>query len=224
MANDLQHITTWICDLDNTLYPASCNLFELIDERMGAYIRQRFAVDATEAYAIQKGYFASHGTTLAGLMADHAVDPHEFLAFVHDIATDRLTPDPQLKNALMQLPGRKLVFTNGDAPYAARVLAALDLDDVFEAVFDIHDCDYQPKPAPVAYNAFCAAHDVDPTCAVFLEDMARNLKPAKDIGMTTVWINNGSEQARGEPCPSFIDYESDCASAWLHQRAEELTR
>ena len=223
MANDLAHIDTWICDLDNTLYPASCNLFELIDQRMGAYIGQRFAVDAKEAWQIQKGYFASHGTTLAGLMADHRIDPHEFLNYVHDIGTDRLTPDPQMKAALMALPGRRLIFTNGDAPYAARVLAALDLADCFEAVFDIHDCEYRPKPAPEAYAAFCKSHDVDPARAIFLEDMARNLKPAKAIGMTTVWINNGSDQSNGAACASFIDYETDCASGWLHNVAGELT-
>jgi putative hydrolase of the HAD superfamily len=223
MSNELAHIETWICDLDNTLYPARCNLFELIDQRMGAYIGQRFDVGPDEAWRIQKRYFASHGTTLAGLMADHAVDPHEFLEFVHDIPTDRLAPDPRLKAALNALPGRKLVFTNGDAPYAARVLAALDLDSCFEAVFDIHDCAYRPKPAPEAYAAFCAAHDIDPTRAIFLEDMARNLKPAKAIGMTTVWIDNGSDQSNGAASESFIDYQTDCASAWLHGVAGELT-
>lgn len=223
MANDLAHIDTWICDLDNTLYPASCNLFELIDHRMGAYIGERFQVDAAEAWRIQKRYFASHGTTLAGLMADHAIDPHEFLGFVHDIETDRLSPDPKLKAALAALPGRRLVFTNGDTPYATRVLAALDLTDSFEGVFDIHDSQYRPKPDPHAYEVFCEAHNVDPARAVFLEDMARNLKPAKAIGMTTVWINNGSDQSNGAACESFIDYETDCASLWLHKIAGELT-
>ncbi len=223
MANALAHIDTWVCDLDNTLYPASCDLFELIDQRMGAYIGQRFNVDAAEAWRIQKGYFASHGTTLAGLMADHRIDPHEFLDYVHDIETDRLSPDPQLKAALNALPGRKIVFTNGDAPYAARVLAALDLADCFEGVFDIHGSGYRPKPDPHAYATFCHTHDVDPARAIFLEDMARNLKPAKAIGMTTVWINNGSDQSNGAACASFIDYETGCASAWLHSIAGELT-
>lgn len=223
MANDLAHINTWICDLDNTLYPASCNLFELIDHRMGAYIGERFQVDAAEAWRIQKRYFASHGTTLAGLMADHAIDPHEFLDFVHDIETDRLSPDPKLKAALAALPGRRLVFTNGDTPYATRILAALDLTDSFESVFDIHDSQYRPKPDPHAYEVFCETHNVDPARAVFLEDMARNLKPAKAIGMTTVWINNGSDQSNGAACESFIDYETDCASLWLHKIAGELT-
>lgn len=222
MRDDLKHIDTWVCDLDNTLYPASCNLFELIDERMGQYICRLLRVDATEARVIQKRHFVAHGTTLSGLMAENGVDPHEFLGFVHDIAMDRLAPDPALKLALAALPGRKLVFTNGDAGYAKRVLTALDLADSFDGVFDIHGCAYRPKPDASAYAAFCAAHDVDPRRALFVEDMARNLKPAKEIGMTTVWVDNGSDQAMGEACASFIDYRTDCASAWLAEAAGEL--
>jgi putative hydrolase of the HAD superfamily len=224
MRERLDHIDTWVCDLDNTLYPASCNLFELIDQRMGAFVSTLLNVDAAEAHRIQKHHFVTHGTTLSGLMAEHGVDPHVFLDYVHDIATDRLVPDPALKAALAALPGRKLVFTNGDAAYAGRILTALDLADSFDGVFDIHGCGYRPKPEASAYAAFCAAHDVNPERALFVEDMARNLKPAKEIGMTTVWVDNGSEQAMGAACASFIDYTTDCASAWLAKAAGELTR
>ncbi len=211
----LTHIDTWIFDLDNTLYPASCDLFALIDARMNAYLRNLFSVDETEAHRIQKQYFRDHGTTLSGLMSQHGTDPHHFLDFVHDIEMDRISPNPDLKDALMALPGRRLVFTNGDVPYAERVLAALGLESCFEAVHDIHMMDYQPKPDPSAYDGFCKAWGVTPTTALFAEDMARNLKPAKDIGMTTLWINNGSEQANGEACPSFIDHETHEITAWL---------
>ncbi len=211
----LTHIDTWIFDLDNTLYPASCDLFALIDARMNAYLRNLFSVDETEAHRIQKQYFRDHGTTLSGLMARHGTDPHHFLDFVHDIEMDRISPNPDLKDALMALPGRRLVFTNGDVPYAERVLAALGLESCFEAVHDIHMMDYQPKPDPSAYDGFCKAWGVTPTTALFAEDMARNLKPAKDIGMTTLWVNNGSEQANGEACPSFIDHETHEITAWL---------
>jgi putative hydrolase of the HAD superfamily len=211
----LTHIDTWIFDLDNTLYPASCDLFALIDARMNAYLRNLFSVDETEAHRIQKQYFRDHGTTLSGLMARHGTDPHHFLDFVHDIEMDRISPNPDLKDALMALPGRRLVFTNGDVPYAERVLAALGIESCFEAVHDIHMMDYQPKPDPSAYDGFCKAWGVTPTTALFAEDMARNLKPAKDIGMTTLWVNNGSEQANGEACPSFIDHETHEITAWL---------
>jgi putative hydrolase of the HAD superfamily len=129
---------------------------------------------------------------------------------------DRITPDPLLKRALDDLPGRKLVFTNGDAPYAQRVLDALGLGESFEAIFDIHACDLVPKPDPRPYVAFCDQLDVEPTRALFVEDMVRNLKPAKALGMTTVWINNGSEQAGAGADASFIDYETHCVSAWLN--------
>ncbi len=215
MPPTLTHIDTWIFDLDNTLYPASCDLFALIDARMNAYLRNLFSVDETEAHRIQKQYFRDHGTTLSGLMSQHGTDPHHFLDFVHDIEMDRISPNPDLKDALMALPGRRLVFTNGDVPYAERVLAALGLESCFEAVHDIHMMDYQPKPDPSAYDGFCKAWGVTPTTALFAEDMARNLKPAKDIGMTTLWINNGSEQANGEACPSFIDHETHEITAWL---------
>jgi putative hydrolase of the HAD superfamily len=220
---ELRHIDCWIFDLDNTLYPAACDLFALIDVRMGKYIRNLLNVDAQEAHRIQKGYFIEHGTTLSGLMTNHAVDPHNFLDFVHDIDMSRLSPDHALRDALHKLPGRKLVFTNGDVAYARRVLAALGLDGCFETVFDIHAMDYRPKPDPQSYSGLCVAHNVDPARAIFFEDMARNLRPAKAIGMTTVWINNGSEHGNAGHCASFIDYETDCASGWVRQLHGEIT-
>jgi putative hydrolase of the HAD superfamily len=222
MHADLTHVDTWICDLDNTLYPASADLFALIDERMGLFIQDLHGVDAAEARRIQKGHFRDHGTTLAGLTKEHDVDPHVFLNYVHDIPMDRLRPDAALKSALAALPGRKIVFTNGDAPYAARVLEALGLSDSFEAIFDIHACALVPKPDPRPYAVLCDTLNIEPTRALFVEDMARNLRPAKAIGMTTVWINNGSEQAGVGAETSFIDYETQCASAWFNQIIGEI--
>jgi putative hydrolase of the HAD superfamily len=211
----LDHIDTWIFDLDNTLYPASCDLFALIDARMNLYLRQLLGADEAEAHRIQKRYFYEHGTTLSGLMALHGTDPHHFLDFVHDIDLDRVSENPELRAAISALPGRKIVFTNGDVPYAERVLNALGLGSCFEAVHDIHAMDYQPKPHPDAYAGLCRAWGIAPTTSLFAEDMARNLKPAKDIGMTTLWVNNGSEQAGGAACASFIDHETHEITAWL---------
>jgi len=213
----LAHIDAWIFDLDNTLYPARANLFELIDERMGAYIQTLLGCDAAEARRVQKAYFHEHGTTLSGLMATHGTDPHEFLDFVHDIELDRIAHDAGLVSAIAELPGRKLVFTNGDTPYAQRVLDRLGLGETFEAIHDIHAMGLVPKPAPAAYEGMCARWGIDPSTALFAEDMARNLKPAKAIGMTTLWISNGSEQAGGEACASFIDYETDDLGRWLNE-------
>jgi putative hydrolase of the HAD superfamily len=218
----LAHIDAWIFDLDNTLYPARANLFELIDAKMGAYIQNLLDCDAIEARALQKGYFRDHGTTLSGLMAAHGIDPHDFLDFVHDIELDRIEHDATLVERIAHLPGRKLVFTNGDAAYAQRVLDRLGLGESFEAIHDIHAMAYVPKPAAPSYSAMCAQWNVDPARALFAEDMARNLAPAKAIGMTTVWVNNGSEQAGGAACPSFVDYEITDLAVWLHEITGEI--
>jgi putative hydrolase of the HAD superfamily len=212
---DLGHVDCWIFDLDNSLYPASCNLFELIDLRMGDYIQRLLGLDAVEARKVQKGFFHSHGTTLAGLMQAHGVDPHDFLEFVHDIDLARLAADPALVAALDRLPGRKLVFTNASEGYARRVLDRLGLANAFDGLHDIHAMDYVPKPRAAAYAALCARHAIDPTRAFFAEDMARNLTPAKALGMTTLWIDNGSESGARDADFDAVDYVAEDIAAWL---------
>ena len=209
-------IRNWVFDLDNTLYPASARLFDQMDVKMTAYVAALLDVDLMEARRIQKTYFFDHGTTLAGLMAEHGVDPHHFLADVHDIEMDVLAENAPLAAAIARLPGRKIVFTNADTPYAGRVLDRLGLGESFEAIHDIHAMDLKPKPHASAYAGLCAAFDIDPTESLFVEDMARNLAPAKAIGMTTVWIDNGSEQA-AEQDRSFIDFTTHDLTAWLHE-------
>ncbi len=210
------HIHAWIFDLDNTLYPASADLFGLMDVRMTAYVARTLGIgDLVEARRIQKSYFQQHGTTLAGLMAEHAIDPHHYLADVHDIDLDVLDEDRRLAGLIARLPGRKLVFTNGDETYAQRVLAKLGLDETFEAIHDIHACAYRPKPEAASYASMIEAFGIDPQTSVFVEDMARNLAPAKALGMTTVWIDNGSEQGH-DADRSFVDHIITDLADWLH--------
>jgi putative hydrolase of the HAD superfamily len=220
----LDHITTWIFDLDNTLYPARANLFAAIDRKMTAYVARTLGIAEPEAFRVQKDYFHRHGTTLAGLMADHGVDAHHFLADVHDIEMDVLDQDAPLAAAIARLPGRKLVFTNGDTPYALKVLDRLGLGGSFEAIHDIHAMGLVPKPHPSAYAGLCAALAIDPTTALFAEDMARNLAPAKQLGMTTLWVDNGSEQGGSEqgpePARDFIDFTVRDLGSWLHDILE----
>ncbi|MGE4322406.1 MAG: pyrimidine 5'-nucleotidase [Sphingobium sp.] len=211
----LAHVDCWIFDLDNTLYPAKADLFALIDVKMGEFIQGLLGCDAQIARETQKRYFLDHGTTLSGLMRHHGVDPRAFLDYVHDISMDRLAVDPALNAAIAALPGRRLIFTNGDADYAGRVLDRLGLSDMFELIHDIHACHYVPKPDPSGYAALCSAHGVDPDRAAFFEDMARNLRPAKAIGMTTIWVNNGSEAGDHGHHPDFIDYETDHLTPFL---------
>jgi len=217
MPPELTHVRTWIFDLDNTLYPASADLFGLIDIRMTAFIADLLDLDEHAARAVQKDFFRNHGTTLSGLMSTHDVDPHIFLSYVHDIEMDALAEDRRLIAAVARLPGRKLVFTNGDEVYARRVLGRLGLSDAFEAIHDIHACAYRPKPHPDSYDSMIAALQVDPKTALFVEDMARNLKPAKALGMTTVWVNNGSELGGHQHSPDYIDYETADIGEWLHE-------
>lgn len=221
MHNQLSHIDTWLFDLDNTLYPAESNLFDLVDARMRLYLEQLLKCDAAAAHKVQKEYFYRYGTTVAGLMANHNIDPHEFLDFVHDISLDRITPNPDLKALIAALPGRKLVYTNGDAPYAQRVLDALGLGDSFEGIFDVIAGGMIPKPAESSYRMLCEAHNITPKSAFFADDMARNLRPAKSMGMATLWIDNGSEQAEAPDDLEHVDHTADCLTRWLQNIKEQ---
>ena len=221
MPHPLAHIDAWIFDLDNTLYPAKTNLFALIDARMGAFVSRLLGLDDVAARRVQKDFFHSHGTTLRGLMNEHDVDPHTFLGDVHDIDVSAVAHAPVLVEAIAALPGRKLVFTNADTPYAEKVLARLGLTAAFEGIYDVHEMDYLPKPDPRAYRGLCDAYGIDPTRALFVEDMARNLAPAKAIGMTTVWVDNGSEQGP-DSTPDVIDIRITDVGEWLAGVVAEL--
>ena len=211
------HIRDWIFDLDNCLYSASAGLFALIDERMGAYIQRLMDCDPAEAKRIQKTHFHEHGTTLAGLMQACDVDPHDFLQDVHAIPLDRIAPDPRLATGLARLPGRKFVFTNGDEPYARRVLEAIGVNEHFDELHDIHASDLRPKPDPHGYALLCERFGIDPRAAVLVEDMAQNLRPAKALGMTTVWVDNGSERGAHLAEEGHVDVVIADVGEWLEQ-------
>jgi putative hydrolase of the HAD superfamily len=210
------HIRDWIFDLDNCLYPASAGLFELIDERMGAYIQRLLSCGPEEARRVQKHHFHTHGTTLAGLMKDHGVDPNDFLGHVHAIPMDRIEPDERLARALERLPGRKIVFTNGDACYARRVLEAIGVHERFDELHDIHASSYRPKPDPHGYELLCERFGIAPERALLVDDMAQNLKPAKALGMTTIWVDNGSERGT-HGLGEFIDHRIENVGHWLEE-------
>jgi len=209
------HIRDWIFDLDNCLYPASTGLFTLIDERMGAYIQRLLDCDPVEAKRVQKSHFHQHGTTLAGLMKEHGVDPHDFLDDVHAIPLDCVQRDERLAAALARLPGRKVVFTNGDAPYARRVLEAIGVQSHFDELHDIHASDLRPKPDPHGYDLLCARFGIDPAHALLADDMVQNLAPAKALGMTTIWVDNGSERGNHNYDEAVVDVRVSNIGEWL---------
>ena len=221
MNSHFSHVRDWIFDLDNCLYPASTGLFSLIDERMGAYIQRLLDCDAVEAKRVQKSHFHEHGTTLAGLMKEHCIDPHDFLEDVHDIPLDRIEPNERLAVAIARLPGRKFILTNGDAPYARRVLEAIGIHEHFDDLHDIHASSYRPKPDPHGYELLCAKYDIDPQQALFVDDMVQNLRPAKALGMTTVWVDNGSERGNHGYDEEVVDHRVTDVRAWLESILEE---
>jgi putative hydrolase of the HAD superfamily len=161
-------------------------------------------------------------STLSGLMHFHATEPHEFLGYVHDIDMSPLHAAPRLASRLARLPGRKILFTNGDDAYAARVLAALDLSESFEAVWDIHAMAYRPKPEPSAYTEMIAALAINPDTSVFVEDMARNLAPAKALGMQTVWLDLDTDWGDRGKDDAAIDVIADDIVTWLDHTIASL--
>jgi putative hydrolase of the HAD superfamily len=215
LSDQLQSTEAWIFDLDNTLYCASTNLFRQIDVRMKSFIADFLDIEANEAFKIQKKYFRDYGTTLRGLMDRHNIDPKAFLDYVHDIDLQVLQPNPVLDKALKELPGRKIIFTNADVGHSLRVMERLGVSHHFEAIFDIVASDYIPKPQPEVYQALVKRFDLSPKRTVMFEDMARNLKPAADMGMTTVWVRTdtlwGQESSEGE----HIHHATDDLPAWL---------
>ena len=180
----------WVFDLDNTLYPAECNLFAQIDARMTRFVADYLGLPDDEARALQKRYYFEHGTTLSGMMKHHDLDPAAFLEFVHDIDHSPLPVSQPLREAILALPGRKFVLTNGSLGHAAGVTKAMQIDDVFDGMFGIEEMDYQPKPARSAYDKFLSSFGIDPGGAVFFEDLARNLEPAHEIGFATVLVTS----------------------------------
>jgi putative hydrolase of the HAD superfamily len=212
---DFAAIDTWIFDLDNTLYPASCNLFDQIHRRMGEFISDLLAVDLAEAKRLQKIYFREHGTTLRGLMNVHNIDPTAFLDHVHQIDLSPVPADVALAAALAALPGRKLIFTNGTVRHAENILSHLGIAEHFVGLFDIADCNYVPKPDPAGYAELVRRFGIDPSRAVMIEDMAKNLAPAAALGMTTVWVRGSIDWAREGAEADYVHYVAETLTPWL---------
>ena len=208
-ADALCQAEAWVFDLDNTLYPPSTNLFAQIDERMRSFIARFLDLDLDEARRVQKTYFREYGTTLRGLMNRHGLEPGLFLEYVHAVDLDPVPPNPALGAALARLPGRKYIFTNASAAHAGRITDRLGVTGHFDAVFDIADAEYVPKPEPRVYDTLVQCHGLDPGRTVMIEDIARNLAPAAALGMTTVWLRNdtpiGVEGADGDHVHHVID-------------------
>ncbi|MEE4188233.1 MAG: pyrimidine 5'-nucleotidase [Roseobacter sp.] len=203
------HVSTWVFDLDHTLYPPSARLFDLIEVRMTDYVMSALGVERAEADRLRVHYWATHGTTLAGLMREHDVDPAPYLTEVHDISMDSLDPDPELASKINSLPGRKIVYTNGCAPYAERVLAARGLSHVFDSVYGVEHADYLPKPDHEAFAKVFKADGLAPERAAMFEDDPRNLRVPHALGMRTVHV------AEAPDAGNHIHFHTDDLSGFL---------
>jgi len=220
-APGLSHVQDWVFDLDNTLYPRSCNLFAQIDIRITNYVMDLTRLDFEAARALQKTYYRDFGTTLNGLMHGHKVDPDHFLDTVHAIDYSPVAAHPELVEAIRALPGRKFILTNGDVSHARSVLRQLGGGDLFEHVHDIRAMTFVPKPHRQAYQGFLDLHGIDPTRAVMFDDLEKNLVSPHELGMSTVHVVAGE------------DYMHDQVEAWelgrgagahVHHITDDLAR
>lgn len=207
VAASFAHVRVWVFDLDNTLYPPSVRLFDQIEVKMTDYVSRTLGVSRGTADAMRADYWAKYGTTLAGLINEHGIDPEPYLAEVHDIDFSVLPPDPVLARNIAALPGRKIVYTNGARPYALNVLKARALDGIFDAVYGVEHAGYRPKPEQAAFEAVFALDNLSPTQGAMFEDDIRNLAVPHALGMQTVHV--GPDPL---PAPHIHHHTSDLAT------------
>lgn len=204
------HVTTWVFDLDNTLYHPSVRLFDQIEVKMTQYMMRTLGVDEAHAQHLRSSYWERFGTTLSGLMHEHDIDPDPFLEDVHDISFDALEADPTLRAKITALPGRRIIYTNGTAPYAEQVLKGRNLDGLFDAIYGIEHADYQPKPAQGAFETIFEKDGLDPKTAAMFEDEPRNLKVPHAMGLRTVHVAPNAHHA------DHIHHHTDDLARFLH--------
>ena len=210
-----QSIKFWIFDLDNTLYSGKTKVFEQVDKKMSEYISKKLKIDLEEAKKIQKNYFHKYNTTLNGMIKNHKIDANEFLDFVHDINIDFLKKNTFLEEELKKLDGKKIIFTNGSKKHAIHVTKKIGIDKYFDDIFDIIDSKLIPKPSIEPYKKLVEKHKIDPKLCVLVEDIARNLKPAYEMGMKTIWIENDEPWACKFSDSDFVNYKTNNLSEFL---------
>ena len=218
---ELTKIKYWLFDLDNTLYSGDTKVFDQVDKKMTLFISGKPNITVEEAKKIQKNYFHEYNTTLNGMIKNHKIDAEEFLKFVHDVDLNFLKKDPDLQNEISNLIGKKYIFTNGSKAHASNVTKRIGIENLFDGVFDIVDSDFIPKPSIEPYKKIIQKYGIDPEYCIFIEDIARNLKPAYELGMKTVWIKNDEPWAAKFSNESFIDYKIDNLSNFLRSINEQ---
>ncbi|MGH8676155.1 MAG: pyrimidine 5'-nucleotidase [Burkholderiales bacterium] len=187
----------WIFDLDNTLHDARPHIFPSMHAQINAWLRRKFGVDEESANEMRRGFWQRYGTTLKGLMRHHGTDPRAFLSETHRFPElgGMVVRENALRHALARLGGRKLVFSNAPRHYVEEVLSVLGVDRLFDAVYTIESTRYRPKPALHGFRMLLRAHDLDAHRCAFVDDMPENLRAAKKLGMSTVWVSRRAARA-----------------------------
>jgi len=203
-------IKTWVFDLDNTLYPAR-TLYDEIGERMTSYIMRATGFDHAGAREIRERYFHQYGATVVGLARHHDIDARDFLVQVHQADHSVLEPDAELRALIEALPGRRIIFTNGGGGHAERVLESLNLDGLFDTVFDIETAELTPKPQRACYERLMAHCGIDANGAILVEDTLHNLEPAHDMGFATALVG----VVHPAPLPPYVDHYASDVKALL---------
>jgi len=192
----------WLFDLDNTIYSPNTKIFDEIDVRMKKYISKLLKISESEAFKVQKLYYKEFGTTLSGLMKNHNVNSDHFLEYVHKVNLDKLTESKDLTNSISQLPGKKIIYTNGDLKHAENVLNKLNIKDLFDDIFDIRKSSLIPKPNKESVEKLITFYNLNPYETVYFEDIEINLKNAYDLGITTFLIDSNKRALKN----SYVDY------------------
>jgi len=214
---DLSKIKFWLFDLDNTLYSGDTKVFDQVDKKMSKFISEKLKVSLEEAKKIQKNYFHEYNTTLNGMIKNHDIYANEFLEFVHDVDLEFLKKDEPLKKEIEKLKGKKIIFTNGSKAHASNVTSRIGIEQLFDGVFDIVDSDFYPKPSLEPYKKIIENYKIVPEYCIFFEDIARNLKPAYELGMKTVWIENNEPWAAKYSDEEFVNYKTGSLTKFLKE-------
>ena len=208
----------WIFDLDNTMYDINLGLFKKISNRITDFIMSKYSLDIDQAKKIQKEYYLKYGLTLRGLIVEKKLEPEEFLDYVHDVEHPELEKNDQLISKIRLLEGKKIIFTNATSNHAKKILKILELEHDFDQIIDIKDLEYIPKPDKRSYKKLLEClnlnkENLDKT--IFFEDTVKNLIPAKELGITTVWIKNSINEKDFIKNCNFIDYSFNNLNEFL---------
>ena len=214
---EFKKIKNFIFDCDGVLYKDLEKVFGQVSKKMTEYIAKKLNLDLKKAKELQTNYFHKYNTSLNGLMIHHEINPDEFLKYVHDINLDFLEKDLVLRKELLKLEAKKIVFTNGSNDHVANITKHLGIDDLFDGVFDIVDCNFIPKPAIESYEKLSKEFNINPNETLFIEDIAKNLEPAKKLGMKTVWLVNNEYWGKKDSDKDFIDLKIKNLSSFLKE-------